>query len=431
MEVTLINLPSPALAEPFANFPLGLGYIAAAIERRGYDVIVLDLCEEKDINNWSVPDTKSRIFGLSVTTPQFRAAQIVAKKIKQVNFKNIVVAGGPHALVAKNDFYNDSNFDSIIIEEGEFSFYELIRHFELYGKVDSVYWNPPIKLMDDIPFPARHLFPNFKKNALKTHQLLKGDYIDGGQTTIIADRYCPFSCSFCAPHPRKARYRSVKNVISEIFDIVDKFDIKQFKWQSDSATIRKKWILDLCDVLRFTGTYHRMHTRADVFDDEMASSMAIANVKIICFGIESFDQRLLDINNKGITVYQVEQSLRIAKDYGMKTVGFLIFGMPGEDEKSVEITKEFILKNKRNLDYLNLATMVPLPGTPIWENPSRFGCEILDRNYDKFWIVDHDKNDSILVKTNGITIDTMKRLKFDMYQFMRDEGYSRPEWENK
>jgi radical SAM superfamily enzyme YgiQ (UPF0313 family) len=171
-----------------------------------------------------------------------------------------------------------------------------------------------------------------------------------------------------------------------------------------------------------------MHTRADAFDEEIARAMQKADVKIVCFGIESFDQRLLDLNNKGITVDQVERSLKIAKDHGLLTVGFLIFGMPGEDEKSVETTKEIILKNKINLDYLNLATMVPLPGTPVWNNPERFNCEILDKNYDQFWIVDHEKNDTVLVKTNGVSLDLMKKLKIDMYQFMRDEGYDRPEW---
>ena len=48
---------------------------------------------------------------------------------------------------------------------------------------------------------------------------------------------------------------------------------------------------------------------------------------------------------------------------------------------------------------------------------------------EDYWIVNHDANDAIMVKTNGVSIDTMKKLKRDMYQFMRDQGYSRPEWQ--
>jgi radical SAM superfamily enzyme YgiQ (UPF0313 family) len=433
MKITLINLPSPALAEPWTNFPLGLGYVAASLDKRNYDVQIADC---SNISNETYLKASinmdSRIYGMSITTPQLGFAKVLAAAIKKESPKAIVVAGGPHTLVGKEDFFKDKNFDSVVIEEGEFSMYELVRHYQLYGEVEQVYWNPPIKLLDDVPFPARHLFPDFKNNCLKTKQLLKGDYTDGGQTTIIASRGCPYRCSFCAPHSRRVRFRSPDNVIAEIREILDRFDVRQFKWQDDTFTLNRKWILELCDKIKkqLPKIYQRAHTRVNVFDEEMAKAMRDANFKLLCFGIESFSQKVLDINNKAITIDMIEDSLKLAKKYGFKTVGFLIFGMPGEDPQTVGETKAGILRNKRYLDYLNLATMVPLIGTPVYNNPEQFGCEIINKNFDDFWIVDHDQSDEVLVKTNGISIDTMKKLKREMYQFMRDEGYSRPEWGN-
>jgi radical SAM superfamily enzyme YgiQ (UPF0313 family) len=432
MKITLVNLPSPALAEPWTNFPLGLGYVAASLEKRNYNVTIADL----SVKSFDSPDrinTDSKIYGLSITTPQVAFAKRLARYIKTERPDAIVVAGGPHTLVGKNDFLKDENFDAVIIEEGEFSFYELIRHYELYGEVEQIYWNPPIKLLDDVPFPARHLFPNFKQNCLNTKQLLKGDYTDGGQTTIIASRGCPYRCSFCAPHSRKVRFRSTDNVISELRHIIDAFNVYQFKWQDDTFTLNRRWVLELCQKMKrlLPKIYQRAHTRVNVFDEEMAQAMRAAGFKLLCFGIESFSQKILDINNKAITVDMVENSLKIAKKYGFKTVGFLIFGMPGEDPQTVEETKAGILRNKRYLDYLNLATMVPLIGTPVYNDPDKFDCKIIDYDMDKFWIVDHDKSNDVLVVTNGVTVSTMQRLKRGMYDFMRDEGYSRPEWESK
>jgi radical SAM superfamily enzyme YgiQ (UPF0313 family) len=426
MKITLINLPSPALGEPWTNFPLGLGYIAGAIEKRGYSVRVEDMC--MGIRN---PE-KADIFGLSVTTPQFHNAVTLAGRIKEKYPKSLVVAGGPHALVAKEDFFREGIFDSVVLEEGEFSFYELIRHYELHGEIERTYWNPSIKLIDDVAFPARHLFPNFKPYALDTHALLKGDYAPGGQTTIMASRGCPYKCGFCAPHPRKVRRRSTDNVIAELRDIIDRFGIYQFKWQDDTFTLDRKWVFQLCEKIKnnLPKTYHRAHTRVNVFDDELADAMKSAGFKVLCFGIESFSQRVLDINAKGITVDEIEKSLRIASNHGFETVGFLIFGMPGENQESVKETQEGILRNKHYIDHLNLATMVPLPGTPIWNNPEKFDCEIVSRDYHDFWIVNHETSDDILVKTNGVSLDKMVDLKKSMYRFMRNEGYSRPEWKN-
>ena len=69
-----------------------------------------------------------------------------------------------------------------------------------------------------------------------------------------------------------------------------------------------------------------------------------------------------------------------------------------------------------------------LPGTPIYEDPEKYFVEIIEKNMDNYWIVDHDQSDSILVKPKDVPLEIMQRLKVDMYQFMRDEGYSRPEW---
>jgi radical SAM superfamily enzyme YgiQ (UPF0313 family) len=429
MKILLLNLPSPALAEPWTNFPLGLGYVAASIEKRGYDIEVLDL-SGGNFKYDLIP--QADIYGLSITTPQLDCARELAAHIKAHDRDSIVVAGGPHTLVGKEDFLSDPNFDSVVVEEGEFSFYELVRHYELYGEVERVYWNPPIKLIDDIPFPARHLFTHFKRNAKNTHALLKGDYTEGGQTTIIASRGCPYKCSFCAPHPRKVRRRSPKNVVAELRQIIDDFRIYQFKWQDDTFTLNRKWILELCDLIKkeLPETYHRAHTRANVFDDEMASAMKQAGFKVLCFGIESFSQPLLDLNMKAVTIDQIEDSLRIAKKHDFKTVGFLIFGLPGESKQSVTETQRAILRNKRYLDYLNLATMVPLPNTPVWNDPDKFYCNITTRDYSKYWIVAHDHSPDILVKTKGLSESDMAALKLDMYKFMRDQGYSRPEWKN-
>jgi anaerobic magnesium-protoporphyrin IX monomethyl ester cyclase len=166
------------------------------------------------------------------------------------------------------------------------------------------------------------------------------------------------------------RFRSPKNVAAEINQIIREFKIFQFKWQDDTFTSKKQWVLDLCQELqKLPPTFHRAHTRVNVFDEDMAKAMRNAGFRLLCFGIESFSQRLLNNNAKGTSIEQIEAAFKLAKKYKFRTVGFLIFGMPGENRESVETTKEGILRNREYLDYLNLATMVPLPGTPFTKKP--------------------------------------------------------------
>ena len=104
--------------------------------------------------------------------------------------------------------------------------------------------------------------------------------------------------------------------------------------------------------------------------------------------------------------------------------------MPGENKDTVEETQKQITKYRRYIDYLNLATMVPLPGTPIVKNPDAYNVEIINFNPSKLWIVNHETSDDILIKNKDVPLDEMIQLKKNMYQFMRDAGYSRPEWRN-
>ncbi len=427
MKVSIIILPSPVLGEPWSNFPLGVGYVAAATEAAGWDTTIVDL-SDKDIN--SVNIEHADVFGLSVSTPQYLSAKKLAKRLKELYPKSIIVAGGPHTLVAEKDFVDDPDFDSVVIGEGEFVFPELVKAINAGKIFPRIYRPVPPPQLDLLPFPARHLQADFKDKALKIHQLLKGDYCEGGQTTIIASRGCPYKCSFCAPHPRKMRFRTVENVIAEIEDIIERFGIYQFKWQDDTFSFNKEWVLELCRQLRtkLPSTYHRAHTRVNLFDEEMAKEMYRSGFRVICFGIESLSQSLIDLNDKKITVEMIERSLRIAKDHDLKTVGLFLFGMPGETPETTKETKEGIYKNRKLLDYINMATMVPLIGTPMWNDPDKYNCEILNRDYAKLWIVGHDYNDDVLVKTKGISVETMVEMKRDIYSFLRELEYDRPEW---
>ena len=428
MKINLINLPSPDLAEPWTNFPLGLGYLAAYIEDRGYDVSVSDFCcgpvDE-------IPEAD--IYGVSVTTPQYDSAIVMARRIRSANRNALIVAGGPHTIVDSGSLLADGVFNSVVRGEGEQSFLKLIRDYGNCGEVKEIYNSQPVRNLDSLHFPARHLFPDFKKNALRTHQLLRGDYAEGGQTTIIASRGCPYECSFCSPHSRRLRFRSVENVFTELRQIVEQYGIRQFKWQDDTFSANRKWTVYLCDMIRseLPKTFHRAHTRADVFDEEMALAMSKAGFKVLCFGIESFSQRLLDLNMKRITVEQIERSLAIARKYGFKTVAYMICGLPGENAESVAETKAGILRNKKNLDYMAVSTVVPFPGTPLWNDPDKFDCEILEKDWSKYWLFGHEGKDVTLVKTKGVSLEVTRRLKRDFYRFIEEEGYDRPEWESK
>ena len=79
-----------------------------------------------------------------------------------------------------------------------------------------------------------------------------------------------------------------------------------------------------------------------------------------------------------------------AADAGINVRGLFMTGTPGENPDTPELTRDYI--ESMPLHAITLSTFMPLPGTPVWEDPEKFECEILSRdfaNYNKdLWVSD-------------------------------------------
>jgi len=128
---------------------------------------------------------------------------------------------------------------------------------------------PFIENLDEIPFPARHLVDNTIYRRPDNNKV---------QAVIKVSRGCPFHCFFCLATPvsgAKVRRRSVENIIAELKECVEKYNITNFLFWSDIFNIDKEWTLNLCNTIIESGLKitWSANTRADTADLEMAQMM--------------------------------------------------------------------------------------------------------------------------------------------------------------
>ncbi len=71
---------------------------------------------------------------------------------------------------------------------------------------------------------------------------------------------------------------------------------------------------------------------------------------LLMFGLESGNQRTLNLMSKGTKLDDVEKIIRNLKDVGIGIHVYLIFGFPGETDEEAEDTLRFIEKNRDFLD---------------------------------------------------------------------------------
>jgi anaerobic magnesium-protoporphyrin IX monomethyl ester cyclase len=363
--------------------PLGLAYVAAVLEQQGYKVEILDspalaLDFANTVEN--IVRKKPDIVGVTCLTPNFHRCHSLAKEIKQrLDIK--VMFGGPHPTLFPEQVVDDGTVDYAIIGEGEITTPELLEKLSINGKVDKVEGiayrdsgrviinqnRQPIEDLDKIPFPARHLLP------FGRYRPAPNEYKRLPMMTMIASRGCPYSCTFCCARRmwgQKYRQRSVDNVMEEIKLLIDKYGVRDISFFDELWGLRKSWINEFCDKLiaEQLDLVWSCFAKSDLIahmPPEYLKKMAKAGCWRLYFGLESGCQDLLDNINKGMTLQQTRDALKLTKDAGIDVMANFMLALPGETPDKAMETIRFAVELDSDITKFNLT--VPYPGTELYE----------------------------------------------------------------
>lgn len=379
MKINLIIPPDPFLGDDKRNAPLGILYVASVAKEAGYEVIVTDLRGKKGDDLIKNIKLNCSVYGFTSSTPSYYNALNLARAIKSQNNQALTVLGGIHATALPEKI--GPEFDKVVIGEGEISFLQLLDDIKKNKNKDKRFYKSEyIEDLDSIPFPARDLIPYdsaFSKNAF----LVGGEYAG----TIITSRGCPGNCSFCGSKKmwgRRVRFRSPENVIKEIKQMIENYGIKYFRFQDDTIVLWRERLKKLCAAMEPLGIKWRAATRVDYADVDLLNCMKKAGCDEVAYGIESLDQEVLNKNQKGIKLEQIYQALENTKKVGLKSRLFFIIGLPGEKAGFSRRLKEFL--DKTNPDGVDISTLVPYPGSPIFHNPEQYGIKLKSMEFEKY-----------------------------------------------
>jgi len=346
-DITLIFPSSPFLLDEKVFPPLGIMYLSAYLKKCGFSVQCIDLASEE-------LDVQADIVGISFTTPQrneaFRLAQILKKR-------KTLIAGGPHPTFMKRECL-ERGFDYVIEGAGEIKLARLLR--SLTGKRIKFI---PINDPDEIPFPDRDCID------LKNYKY----FLNGAETTpILTSRGCPYRCAFCSKMPFKVKFQSPKRIAEEIFLVEKKYGYRSFMIFDDIFILKEKRLEDLYSILGSSYQF-RCFVRADLVNERICEILRKLGVVEVGIGIESGSDKILKINRKGTTSIQNSLAVKILHSFGIRVKAFIIIGLPGETEETVEETREWLLRNP--VEDVDITIFQPYPGSAIFANPETFGVK--------------------------------------------------------
>lgn len=377
MKIIFVETPAPWLIRKHAQIALGPLYIATVLKKQGHEV---SIARPDDLNELvCVKDYD--IVCLSGTTLEYPMNTECAKWIKNKYPEKIIIIGGVHATVLAEEVSETGLFDVVVAGEAEGMIGGIIDNIE-QGTYEKIYrCTQLIKNLDDIPIPDRSLIPGSHGSEIFANGR---NYIGTSNENFITSRGCPFKCSFCASNSiwgRNVRFRSTANIMREIRYIIENFGIYQIRVCDDNITSDEKRCIELCDAIinsEFEIAW-RCSVRPESLTKKMCEKMAESGCKEVSVGIESGDQRVLDYLDKNTTLEKMLVGCKNAKDAGMAVRALCMMGTPGEREDTPELTDMYLEKLPH--DIVVMSTFVPLPGTAVWNDPEKYNCEILSKDF--------------------------------------------------
>jgi radical SAM superfamily enzyme YgiQ (UPF0313 family) len=360
-----------------------LGYASAILTRDGHTIFLRDYQTEQatladvfaDFDSFA-PDA---LF-VSITNATIFEDLAVIDSLKARNPKLVVVIKGAiffNPEQALLDQLNLSSVNYLIGGESEFVIDKVIaahfnqspeletipgivyRHNGQWTKTSFTHWETDLDLL---PFPDRLRMNNRLYIRPDTEEI---------QATIATSRGCPSACIYCMTpviSGRPLRLRSLENIFQEIQECYEKYQIRNFFFKSDTFTINKKWVLDLCGLIVASNLKGKLswvaNSRVKPLDLETLQSMKAAGCWLIAFGYESGSQETLLKIKKGTTPQDNLTAARLAKKAGLKTFGFFLIGLPWENQEHLTATKKHMFE--LNPDFVEVHIALPFYGTPLY-----------------------------------------------------------------
>ncbi len=411
----MTNKPTVLLIDPpyyrlfketygLARYPLSLGYLAGTIKKEtDWKVVVYNAdflpeiepvkvgyltgegfknylrnLEDPSGNIWQriagiIADYRPAVVGISCKSQTYSSAVRVAKIVKDINPKSMVVAGGPHPSMVGKEILKDPAWDVAVRGEGEAVILRILdavkngKSLEGIPGIDfrnqgTIVENGPGEFISDLNSLS---FPyEYAPEVLHDYPL----YPATAFNRIFATRGCPYHCFFCGSRNvwgRKVRFRSVENVLQEIKGLWAN-GITTIHFDDDTFGINTPYIQSLCQALetQCPGLQWSCELHVKLVNAEHLARMKKAGCFFIQLGIESGNNDILTVIRKGFTIEEALTAARTIVGYGIGLQAFFMVGFPQETEETLNDTLWAMKQIHGRLSY---SIFTPYPGTEAFE----------------------------------------------------------------
>lgn len=386
-DVLLVEPPNDRRLDnrPGFGMPLGVGYVAAWIRRRGIGCVLDDLNRLDAGPAWlarRVRALRPRVIGISCSPWNEGAWPALFAAARAAAPESVLVAGGLSVRYDAAAFLRRfPALDAAAEGEGEPTFEALARAaLAADGRRDALRRiagvaglavrrgravaaapaRPPV--MDADAFPSPIVEGVFRPR----------DY--PGIAKLIAARGCPFRCAYCQwGSPRLPyRVRSVGRVVEEL-RALHRDGVREIAFGDGTFNLSTRRLRAFRDAFRREGFAFRLYDvdcRARYFDGVQARLLRDMGAVDVGFGLETIHPRTQALIRKRQDPRDVARAARCARRRGLRVHVSVMIGLPGETEDDIARTLDFL--EDLAPDFAGIFPVRCQAGTEFAASPGRY-----------------------------------------------------------
>ncbi len=377
MRVLLFSLNKEVLPEP--AFPLGLAFIAAALDHAGHELEVFDLCVQdidelapvverlrpevvalslRNVDNVAYPDTTTYL-------PHYQQTFAALRSLTDA----VLVVGGPgYSLFAKR-LLVELQADYGVVGSGEQVIVRLLDALQGKDEAETI---PGLLIRNGAAViegrgetaVPQWLTPLHEKFPLEHYQDI------GGMATVQTKRGCPFTCIYCS-YPvlegRQSKLRPIDQVIAELADIRRR-GIREVYFVDSVFNNPPDYAKDLCRAMLAADLDLKWTCYAAPlnFDEELAALFVESGCLGVEFGTDTLSPAMLQNLGKSFSVAEVLAISDICYRHKLPFCHAILVGGPGETPETLQETVDNLAATRASAVIFMTGLRI-IPGTKLYE----------------------------------------------------------------
>ncbi|HEX2955322.1 MAG TPA: lipid biosynthesis B12-binding/radical SAM protein [Chitinispirillaceae bacterium] len=374
--------------QPYKVFPLGMSYIAAALQKCGCEVIMADCNYDFErIENIVIqhqPDCVGisirNIDDVRIENNTFFVPELerLVQRLKTVTDVPFVIGGSAYSLFPER-LLEITGIEFGITGEGEQAFVSLAEcigsgdlDVARLEKIPGLVYRKGGRIVRNLP---QTIDPGNIVQPLRSPGMLEYYIKESSVVNIQTQRGCPYTCCYCT-YPliegRTVRQRSAGNVVDEIEQVIAAG--ADYLFIVDSVfNISNDHVATICEEIlkRKITCQWSCYLRPKGLTSELMKLMKQAGLSHIEFGSDSLCDSVLDAYGKNFTFNDIYESSEFAREHRVHYAHFLISGGPGETEAT-------LIEGFENSKKLRKTVFFPFVGMRIFPGTVLFSKAIQD-----------------------------------------------------